>query len=77
MLKPLHARWVRILQRDVIGKRKKIIESGWRAAGITDAICLVSNDPFHDIGRQIGYLGVEADDEGDESDREFNNRNTF
>ena len=61
----------RILQRDVIGKRKKVIESGWRAAGITDAICLWSKppiDPFHDIERQIGYLRVEADDEGDESD---------
>ena len=36
----------RILQRDVIGKRrKKTIESGWRAAEITDAICLGSNHP--------------------------------
>ena len=61
----------RIFQRDVIGKRKKIVESGWRAAGITDAICLGTKpliDPFHAIERQIGYLRVEADDEGDESD---------
>ena len=43
--------------------------SGWRAAGKTDAICLGSKPPidrFHDIERQIGYLLVEADDEGDE-----------
>ena len=61
----------RILQRDVIGKRKKIIEFGWRAAGITDAICLGSKppiDPFHDIERQIWYVRVEADNEGDEGD---------
>ena len=59
----------RILQRDVIGKRKRnIIESGLRAAGITDAICLGTKppiDPFHDIERQIEYLRVEADDESD------------
>ena len=63
----------RILQRDVIGKRKKIIKSGWRAAGITDAICLGNKppiDPFHDIESAHRYLRVEADsdDEGDESD---------
>ena len=43
--------------KNVIGKRKKIIESWWRAAGITDAICLGSKptiDPFHDIERKIG-----------------------
>ena len=49
-------------------------------AGITDAIFLGSKPPidqFHDIERQIGYLRVEADDEGDESDWEFDNRNAF
>ena len=61
----------RILQRDIIGKRKKNIESRWRAAGITDTICLGSKppiDPFNDIERQIGYLHVKADDECDKSD---------
>ena len=53
-----------------LAKCKKSIESGRRAAGITDAICIGSKppiDPFHDIERQIGYLRVKADDEGDES----------
>ena len=49
-------------------KEKKIIESGWREAGITDVICLGSKPPiapFHNIERRIGYLHVEADDESD------------
>ena len=53
-------------------KGKIIIERGWRAPGITDAICVGSKppiDPIHEIVRQTGgYLRVEADDEGDESD---------
>ena len=61
----------RILQRDVIGKRKKKSSKVGGAAGITNAVCLWSKPPidlFHDIERQIGYFRVEEDDEGDESD---------
>ena len=72
MLKPLHAgRVVEFYNEMSSAKGKKIIESGWRTVGITDAICLRSKppiDPFHDIERQIGYLRVKADDEGDESE---------
>ena len=72
MLKPLHAGlFVEFYEMSSAKGEKKINESGWRVAGITDAICLGSKppiDPFHDIERQIGYLRVKADDEGDESD---------
>ena len=49
-------------------------------SGIADAFCLGTKppiDPFHDIERQIGYLRVEVDDEGEESDWEFDSRNAF
>ena len=46
-------------------KGKHIIESGWRAAGITDAICLGSKnlpviDPFHDIDRLLDGSTAES-----------------
>ena len=67
MLKPLHEGWV-VEFYNVMSCQtgRKVIESGWRAAGITDAAFLGSKppiDPFHDIEL---YLRVEADDEGDE-----------
>ena len=54
-LKPLHAQWIVDFYNEMTTvKRKPIIESGWRAAGITDAIRIGSKnlpaiDPFHDI----------------------------
>ena len=54
-LKPLHAQWVVDFYNEMTSsKGKNIIESGWRAAGITDAIRLGSKnlppfDPFHEI----------------------------
>jgi hypothetical protein len=54
-LKPLHAQWVVDFYNEMTSsKGKSIIEGGWRAAGITDAIRLGSKnlppiDPFHDI----------------------------
>ena len=54
-LKPLHAQWVVDFYNEMTTvKGKHIIESGWRAAGINDAIRLGNKnfpaiDPFHDI----------------------------
>lgn len=54
-LKPLHAQWVVDFYDEMTtSKGKSIIESGWRAAGITDAIQLGSKnlppiDPFQEI----------------------------
>ena len=54
-LKPLHAQWVvDFYNKMTTVKGKHVIESGWRAAGITNAIRLASKnlpatDPFHDI----------------------------
>ena len=54
-LKPLHAQWVVDFCNEMTNvKEKHVIESAWRAAEITDAICLgIKNlpaiDPFHDI----------------------------
>ena len=54
-LKPLHAQWVVDFYNKMITvKRKYKIESGWRAAGITNTTRLESKnlftvDPFHDI----------------------------
>ena len=55
--------------RDVIGKREKIIESGWRSSWNYECNLpweQITIDPFHDIERQIGYLRVEVDDESDQ-----------
>ena len=55
ILKPLHVQWVVDFYNEMTTVRgKHIIESGWRAAEITDAIHLDSKnypviDPFHDI----------------------------
>ena len=55
ILKPLHAQWVVDFYNEMTSsKGKNITESGWRAAGITGAICLGSKnlppiDPFHEI----------------------------
>ena len=54
-LKPLHAHWIVDFYNEMTTvKRKPIIESGWRAAGITDAIRIGSKnlpaiDPFQEI----------------------------
>eukprot|EP00794_Sanderia_malayensis_P013334 gene13334-14712_t len=54
-LKPLHAGWLVALYNEMTSaKGKEIISSGWRAAGIKDAVRLgLKNlptiDPFHDI----------------------------
>ena len=55
LLKVLHAAWiVEFYNEMTFVKGKEIIASGWRAAGITDAISFGSKelppiDPFHDI----------------------------
>ena len=46
-------------------KGKYITEIGWRAAGITDAICLGSKnllaiDPFHDINSLLNGSTAES-----------------
>ena len=54
-MKPLHAQWVVDFYNEMTTcKGSKIIESGWRAAGISDAIRLGSKglppiDPFQAI----------------------------
>ena len=65
-LKPLYAQWVIDFCNEmttVNGKHKT--ESGWRAATITDAICLGSNnlpaiDSFHDIGHLLDENSAES-----------------
>ena len=55
MLKPLHAQWLVELYNEMTSEKgKEIILSGWRAAGISDAIRLgilglPSIDPFEDL----------------------------
>lgn len=55
LLKPLHAAWIVDFYNEMTSvKGKEIIASGWRSAGITDAIRLGTKelppiDPFHDI----------------------------
>ena len=54
-MKSLHAQWVVDFYNEMTtSKGSTIIESGWRAAGISDAIQLgnkelLPNDPFRDI----------------------------
>ena len=72
MLKPLHVGWVVEFYNEMSSaKGKKSSNLGGEQLEIADAICLGSKppiDPFHDIERQIWYLRVEADNEGDEGD---------
>ena len=55
ILKPLHAQWIVDFYNEMTSsKGETIIESGWRAAGISDAIRLGTKnlppiDPFHEI----------------------------
>ena len=54
-IKPIHAGWlVEFYNHMTTSKGKEIIDSGWKAAGISDAVKLDSSklppiDPFHDI----------------------------
>ena len=58
-LKPIHAAWVvDLFNHMTTDKGKEIIESGWRAAGILDALKLgleklPSIDPFSDIAPML------------------------
>ena len=64
-LKPLHAEWlVELLNQMSMAEGQKIIRSGWKASGTTEAMkaekaSLQPLDPFRDIDQM-----VELDDEG-------------
>ena len=54
LLKPLHAGWIVDFYNYMTGDGKNVIDSGWRASGIKDAIrlgldALPTIDPFNDI----------------------------
>ena len=59
-IKPIHADWlVKFSNHMTTSKGKEIIDSGWRAACISDAIKLGSSklppiNPFHDIDPRLG-----------------------
>ena len=59
-IKPIHAGWlVEFYNHMATSKGKEIIHSGWKAAGISDAVKLGSSklppiDPFHDIDPMLG-----------------------
>jgi len=54
-LKPIHAGWIVDFYNYITSEEgRKVVESGWQAAGIADAVwlglkALPSLDPFHDI----------------------------
>ena len=58
--KPIHAGWlVEFYNHMTTSKGKEIINSGWKAAGISDAVKLDSSklpptDPLHDIDVMLG-----------------------
>ena len=59
-IKPIHAGWlVEFYNHMTSSKGKKVIDSRWKAAGITDAVKLGSSklpptDPFHDKDPMLG-----------------------
>ena len=59
-IKPIHAGWlVEFYKHITNSKGKEIIDSGWKAAGISDAVKLSSSklpriDPFHNIDPMLG-----------------------
>ena len=59
-IKPIHAGWlVELYNHMTTSKGKEIIDSGWKAAGISDAVKLGSSklppiDPFHEIDPMLG-----------------------
>ena len=59
-IKSIHAGWlVEFYNHMTISKGKKVIDSRWKAAGISDAVTLGSSklpptDPFHDIDPMLG-----------------------
>ena len=67
-LKPIHAGWlVEFYNRMTTTKGKDIIDGGWKASGIFDAIKLGSEkmssiDPFRDIDPMLGDDDRQVDD---------------
>ena len=67
-LKPIHARWlVEFYNHMTTSKGKEIIDNGWKAAGISDALELGSSkmpsiDPFHDIDPMLSDDIEQPDD---------------
>ena len=67
-LKPVHAGWiVEFYNHMTTSKGKEIINSGWKAAGISDALELGSNkmpsiDPFDDIDPMLSHGNEQSDD---------------
>ena len=66
-LKPIHAGWIVDFYNYITSEEgRKVIESGWEAAGIADAIRLGSKvlpslDPFDDIDPLIDQFDVSTD----------------
>ena len=66
-LKPIHAGWIVDFYNYITSEEgRKVIESGWEAAGIADAIrlgskALPSLDPFDDIDPLIDQFDVSTD----------------
>ena len=66
-LKPIHAGWIVDFYNYITSEEgRKVIESGWEAAGIADAIRLGSKvlpslDPFDDIDPLIDQFDVSID----------------
>lgn len=57
LIKPLHAEWISHFYNQMTNQSNKVIESGWRATGIRDAIRLgLSNLPFIDPFEEISPM---------------------